>query len=75
MSHTIGPSILFPLHLLAVLLQLLVCQLVEGVWRFWLWWDLGWADWRLADKQRHKVTAFNSAAQEEELKRKREQGD
>lgn len=49
MKLTIGPSILFPLHLLAVLLQLLVCQLVKWVWRFWFWWDFGWADWRLTD--------------------------
>jgi len=51
MMHTIGPSILFLLHLLAVLLQLLVCQLVEGVRRFWLW----WADWRLRDEQRQNA--------------------
>lgn len=56
MNHTIGAPILFPLHLLAVLLQLLVCQFVEGIGRFWLWWGFRWADWRLTDKQRHRIT-------------------
>lgn len=66
MSDTISPSILFPLHFLAVLLQLLVCQLVEGVGRFWLWWVFRWADRRLIDKQRHKVIANNSGLWKEE---------
>lgn len=72
MNHTIGSSILFPLHLLAVVLQLLVRQLVEGVGRFRLWWDFRLADWRLTKKQRHKITAVNSAAQEEDTERKRD---
>lgn len=48
-NPTDGASILFPLHLLAVLLQLLVCQLVKGVWRFWFRWNFRWTDWRLMD--------------------------
>lgn len=72
MNHTIGPSVLFPLDLLAVLVQLLVCQLVEGVGRFWPWWDFRWADWRLIDEQRHKITAFNTAVKEEDLERNRD---
>lgn len=57
-NFTIGPSILFPLHFLAILVQLLVRQLVEGIGRFWLCWDCGWADWRLTHKQWHKITAL-----------------
>lgn len=47
---------MFPLHLLAVLIQLLVGQLVKGVWRFWFRWNFRWTDWRLMDKIRFIFT-------------------
>lgn len=59
MNPTVGPSIMLPLHLLLVLLQLLVGQLVEGVRRLWLWWELRLADGRLAPEQRRKVITVN----------------
>lgn len=71
MNHTISPSILFPLHFLAVLLQLLVCQLVKWVGRFWLWWDFGWADWRLMNKQK-TITALNSGEEKRQMLASRE---
>lgn len=59
MIRTIGPAVLFLLHFLAVFVQLLVCQLVKGVRRFRLWWDFGWADWRLMFKKKQKITVLN----------------
>lgn len=63
MNPTVGSSILFLLHLLAVLVQLLVRQLVEGVGRFWFWWDVRSVHRRLKDKQRQTMKAFNTAAE------------
>lgn len=51
---TVGPSVLLPLHLLLVLLQLLVGQLVKGVRRFWSRWHLWLVDWGLV--QSHRVS-------------------
>lgn len=56
---TVGTSVLLPLHLLLVLLQLLVGQLVEGVRRLRFWWHRGLADWGLGAKQRQSVAAVS----------------
>lgn len=57
MGLTVGPAVLLPLHLLLVLLQLLVGQLVEGVGRFWFRWHLGLDDWGLGTESQLSVGA------------------